>query len=212
MNLIDAFFPEVCGICEKINSNSVCYNCKEKLKKYEISSINRCNEDKWFDYAISMYRYESIIRNKIIEYKFSEKVYLHKTFSRLIINNRKICSFLKSYDIIIPVPMYKNKKYKRGYNQTELIARDIAKELNIELQKNNLIKIKDNKRQSTLTKEERIQNVKDVFNLLNVETIRNRKIILFDDIYTTGSTTNECAKLIKKTGAKEITVLTIAKD
>ena len=131
MNLISILFPEVCGICEKINSNSVCYNCKEKLKKYEISSINRCNEDKWFDYAISMYRYESIIRNKIIEYKFSEKVYLHKTFSRLIINNRKICSFLKSYDIIIPVPMYKNKKYKRGYNQTELIARDIAKELNI---------------------------------------------------------------------------------
>jgi len=108
--------------------------------------------------------------------------------------------------------MLKNKKAKRGYNQTEIIAKDISKKLRIKLEKNNLIKIKDTKKQSTLNKKEREKNVKDAFAIRNTKNIVSKKVILFDDIYTTGNTVNECSKILKEAGAEEIVVLTIAKD
>ena len=114
------------------------------------------------------------------------------------------------YDIICSVPIHKKRMKERGYNQSELIAKEIAKNLTNTIYKKVLKKIKDNKRQSELKKEERLQNVKDVYEIQNKQIIENKKIILFDDIYTTGNTVNECSKVLKENGAKEILVLTLA--
>ena len=130
----------------------------------------------------------------------------------MILNNKKIYGFLKNYDIILYVPMYRLSKWKRGYNQTELIARKIAKTLGIEFVKNNLVKTKNTKKQSTLTKLERKNNIKNAFKITDSKAIYNKNVILFDDIYTTGSTVNECSRIIKIAGAKSIAVLTIAVD
>ena len=108
--------------------------------------------------------------------------------------------------------MYKTKQSVRGYNQCELIAKELSKELNVNFEKNNLIKIKDTKTQSTLSKSQRKENIKGAFQINNEARIKNKKIILIDDIYTTGSTVNECSRILKKSGAKEIIVVTIAKD
>ena len=75
-----------------------------------------------------------------------------------------------------------------------------------------MAKVINTKKQSTLTKSEREKNVKNAFKLKNPEKIKDKKIILFDDIYTTGSTVNECSKILKKAGAAEIVILTIAVD
>ena len=159
-----------------------------------------------------MLKYEGKVREKIIKYKFNEQAYLYKTFSKIILNNKKICRFLKSYDIIIPVPISNNKYNKRGYNQTELIAKELAKKLKIKTSRDNLIKIKDTKMQSSLTKIKRKENIKNAFKVNNKEELENKSIILFDDIYTTGSTAKECSRVLKKAGAKQILVLTISKD
>ena len=87
-------------------------------------------KDKYFDNHIYLFRYEGIVRKKIIEYKFKEKSYLNETFVNFILKNEKICRFLKSYDIITPVPIHAKRKRKRGYNQSELIAKKIAKDIN----------------------------------------------------------------------------------
>lgn len=209
--LIDLIYPPVCGFCNKINKKYLCKKCEINIKPYEIYSINKC-PNKYFEYKIDILKYENIVRKCILEYKFNEKSYMHKTFEKIILKNKKIYSFLKKYDIIIYVPMYAKKKFSRGYNQAELIARDLSTTLGIQLEKNNLIKVLDTKKQSTLTKTERKQNVKDVFEVTKPEKLQNKKVILFDDIYTTGSTANECSKVLKNAGAKEIAVLTIAKD
>ena len=130
----------------------------------------------------------------------------------MILKTKKTYSFLKKYDIILYVPMFKKHKLIRGYNQSELIARKISDTLGITLEKNNLAKVINTKKQSTLTKSEREKNVKNAFKLKNPEKIKDKKIILFDDIYTTGSTVNECSKILKKAGAAEIVILTIAVD
>ena len=212
--ILNLIFPNVCGFCERKDEDSLCKDCEYMLSKYELNRINDYRQDnhKYFDFLFCALKYENIVRNKIIAYKFGEKSYLYKTFAKIIIKNKKIYRFIKLYDIIIPVPMYKNKESVRGYNQSALVAREIAKVAGLEFQKKTLIKIKDTQVQSTLNKYSRINNIKNVFEIKNEEAVRNKKIVLLDDVYTTGSTVNECSKVLKQAGAKEILVITIAKD
>ncbi len=213
-NFLNLIFPNVCGFCNKINRNSLCKDCELNLSKYQLNEIKNYKNDKlkYFDYLFCALKYENIIRERIIQYKFGEKAYLYKTFAKIIIKNEKIYRFIKLYDIIIPVPMHKNKEAVRGYNQSALIAKEIAKNIGINFNKKILVKTKNTKVQSTLNKTQRIQNVKDVFEIENKDIIKNKKVILVDDIYTTGSTVNECSKMLKQAGTKEILVITIAKD
>ena len=212
--MLELIYPSVCGICEKIDKEYLCEECKEKLKKYCINEIEDCKENTrvYYDYKIKILRSENIVREKIIEYKFNEKTYLYNTMEKIILNDEKICSFLKKYDIIIPVPMYKKRKQSRGYNQTELISKKLAKDLKIESSNKVLRKVIDTKKQSTLTKKERIKNVENAFNVVNSKSIENKNVILLDDIFTTGSTLNECSRMLKLAGTKEIAILTIAVD
>ena len=209
--LLDIIYPQVCGICDKINKKSLCKKCEIKIKPYQINEIEKI-KNKSFDYQIKILKYENIIRDKIINYKFNEKAYLYKTFAKIILKNKKIYGFLKKYDIIMCVPMHIKKKMLRGYNQSELIAKELAKKLQIEKQFNNLVKIKDTKKQSTLTKEQRKTNLKNAFQIKNSEKVKNKKVILFDDIYTTGSTVEECSKVLKRVGVSSIAVVTLAID
>lgn len=215
--IINFIYPNKCGFCDGICKDDLCIKCNIKIKKYEIKNIVIKNQDeKYFDQLISVFKYKNIVRNKIIEYKFSDKPYLYKTFLKTILKNKKICGFLKKYDIIIPIPINKKRKQERKYNQTEIIAKQISKNFsNLNYENNLLIKVKDIIPQSKLTKNQRITNIKNAFEINKNKmslTIKNKNIILFDDIYTTGSTVNECSKLLKKAGAKKIGVLTIAKD
>ena len=211
---LNLLFPNICGFCNQIDKNSLCKNCEKALLKYELKTIMdfRHDKTKYFDFCFCALKYEDIIRKKIISFKFEEKSYLYKTFAKIIINNKKIYRFIKIYDIIIPVPMYKTKLSVRGYNQSALVARKIAKETKTTFENDILVKIKDTKTQSTLTKKDRIDNLNDAFKVKNEDKIKGKNIILFDDIYTTGSTVNECSKVLKEAGAKKIFVITIAKD
>ena len=210
--ILDLIFPNVCGFCDKVNKNSLCKNCELMLSKYEINCIKKIINEKYFDYLCCLLKYENNVREKIIQYKFNEKSYLYKTFTKIIIKNKKIYGFLKLYDIIIPVPMHKNKKAVRGYNQSELIAKEMSKNMGLSFENDVLIKTKNTQVQSLLKKTQRTDNVKNAFAINNNEKINNKKVILIDDIYTTGSTVNECSKVLKQAGAKEICVVTIAKD
>lgn len=212
--MLEIIYPSVCGICERLNSEYICEDCKNEIRKYSVYKIENCKENKkvYYDYKIKILKYENIVRERILAYKFNEKTYMHKTLGKIILNDEKIYSFLKKYDIILPVPLYKNKKWERGYNQTELIAKDLAKDLQIELNNKILQKIKNTKVQSTLTKLERTKNIKDAFIVVDKHYVENKKVIIFDDIYTTGSTLNECSRILKEAKAKEIAILTIAID
>lgn len=208
---INLIFPNVCGICDNVCKYDLCKKCEislNKISKFKIDNYNNKN----FKKHLYIFKYEGIIKERLIKYKFREKAYIHKAFVNFLIKNKKMCRFLKSYDIIIPVPIHYNRKVSRGYNQSALIAKQLSKKIGIEYEEKVLFKRINNKPQSTKNKEEREQNVIDVYYIKNKEKIYNKKIILLDDIYTTGSTVNECSKTLKMAGAKEVDVITIAKD
>jgi competence protein ComFC len=122
-----------------------------------------------------------------------------------------ISDFLKNYNFkdysLAFVPVTKRKLIDRGFNQSEVLAEKLAKNLNLKIF-SDLIKIKDTEDQAKLDFEKRLNNLKDAF---KVKSFPPKKIILVDDIKTTGSTLKECAKVLKKAGAKEIIALTILK-
>ena len=208
---LDYFFPPICGMCGEINENYICNNCYENIKKIKKCVINEYN-NRNFSKHLYIFRYEGIIRNKIIEYKFEDKGYLYKMFAKIILSDKKTCNFIKKYDVIIPVPISKKRNKKRGYNQSELVANELAQKLNQDIWTDIIIKKKDNKPQSELNKLERIKNVEDIYEINKPIEVKNKKVLLLDDIYTTGSTVNEIARKLKQNQTQEIGVITLAKD
>ena len=220
--ILEYIFLPTCGICGNLGEGYLCEKCGKELEKHvifekEISHNSSNNENKFEKKTnniekMHIFKYEDIIRNFILQYKFNDKSYLYKTFCEFIVKNKKILDFIKSYDIIIPVPMHPARIRKRGYNQSALLAKELAKSLEMKVYTNVLLKIKNNKVQSTLNKKEREENTKNVYKLVKPEKIKNKKILLLDDIYTTGATVNACVKELQKQSVKKIGIFTIAKD
>lgn len=213
--ILDLIYPNVCGFCNTINKESLCNNCEERINQKLLCNIDNYENDdtKYFTNHIYLFKYSDEIRSKILDYKFNDKPYIYKTFAKIIIKNEKICGFLRKYDIIIPIPIHRKRKNTRGYNQSELISKEILKKItNLKIETNIIIKNKNTIPQSVLNRKERNENVKNVYIIKNTEKINNKRVLLLDDIYTTGSTVNECSKLLKLNGAKEIGIITLAKD
>ena len=213
--ILNLIYPQTCGICGKINENSLCKKCEIKLNKQAENRIIKEGteiEDKYFNELMYIFRYEGQIRKLIIDYKFNDKAYLYKMFVNFLLKNKKIFENIKNYDTIIPVPISKKRKNERGYNQSLLISRNIAEKTNLELMNNCLIKTKNIIEQSKLNKEDRLQNIQGVYDLKNKKLLENRKILLIDDIYTTGSTANECSKTLRAANPDKVGILVLAKD
>ena len=137
---------------------------------------------------------------------------MYKMFVNFFTKNKKFNDFIKNYDIIIPVPISSKRNRERGYNQSTLIARELSKKTGLQLVKNALYKNKNIIEQSKLSREERVKNIQGVYSIKNNDVLENKKILLIDDIFTTGSTVNECCKVLLTAKPSEITVVTIAKD
>lgn len=214
--ILDVIYPQVCGICGKINSRSLCNRCRVRLKKEFQFQIDYYEDDlsKNFVEHYYFFKYGNLIRSQIIALKFQEKPHIYKTITYFLENMQKNLEILKKYDIIVIVPVSKQRKLERGYNQSELIGREISKIIQVPIAKKILYKIKNTVPQSTLNKKQREENLKEAYQAINITKLQNRKILLIDDIYTTGNTVNECANSLIRKGIKRtnIGVLTIAKD
>ena len=213
---LNFIFPPVCGICGKIGEKYLCEKCKKELITsnmflnqldiYSKENLNYINEHFY------LFSYEGIIREIILKYKFEDQAYLSNTISEFFINNEKLYGFFEKYDIIGAVPISKARKRERGYNQSELVVRKISELGLIHFEPHILEKVKNNKPQSSLNKKQRVENVKNVYKIQNRQRINEKKVLLFDDIYTTGATANECAKVLKQAGSKNVGIITIARD
>ena len=138
--------------------------------------------------------------------------FLNLLFVKILLKSKKILENIENYDTIIPVPLSGKRYRKRGYNQSYLLAKEICKYANLNLEQNCLYKIKNNVEQSGLNGLDRQENIKGAYELRNMQILNNKKILLLDDVYTTGATVNECAKILSKANPSKIGVFTVAKD
>lgn len=139
-------------------------------------------------------------------YKYNRRRKLANLFLNFLKNR---IQYLKDeYDFIISVPLNPARKRERGFDQNEIFCKEISKSLDIPYIKNYTYRIKHTKPQVGLKKEKREKNIRGVFRVY--EDLKEKKIILFDDVITTGATLNELSALLKEKGAEKITVLTLA--
>lgn len=214
--ILNLVYPPVCGFCNEINDNFLCDKCMKKLEQEKITKIDDYkNQTVFFDEHFYLFQYHKDIRDYILKYKFDEKSYMYKSFSKLFINDKVFTTdFINKYDVIISVPIHRKRMKQRGYNQSELIAKDVAWNCNKTYLKKVLLK-KDNilAQSSIEDKLDRIKNIKDAFYVgQNIDLIKGKKVAIFDDVFTTGATVNECAKVLKQNGADSVGIFTIAKS
>ncbi len=233
--ILNIFFPPVCGICGKLSYDWICIKCfksiedKVKANIIKISSYqkeenietkqeikdkeNEFNKKNvYISEIMYLFKYEGKIREMIIDYKFNEKSYIYITFVKILLKSKKMLENIENYDTIIPVPISGKRYKKRGYNQSYLLAKEICKYANLNLESNCLYKIKNNVEQSSLNGFDRQENIKGAYGLRNMQILNNKKILLLDDVYTTGATVNECAKILSRANPSKIGVFTVAKD
>ena len=204
--ILDLFFPRKCVFCnDKINERYTCRKCLNIIEYYR--ERIEIPVDAYYDKLICAIKYNGKLRNQMLKFKFYFAKYYAKGFAEILY--KKMVKYDVSADLIIPVPISRTRYRERGYNQSELIVKYLSKITKINYNKDILIKEKNNVRQSKLTENQRKENVKNAYSIKNAEAIIEKNIILVDDICTTGSTINECSKILKKFGANRIIVLAV---
>lgn len=204
--LPDWIYKKKCYICGSSKENSkVCSYCLDKISFLPHKPINIILDTNIYSVSLYEKNIQKIIRgikyHKQKELAFYLAKILFKYWQNLNLNNYTF--------VIIPVPMFKEKIKKRKYNHMDLIAEELSKLTNYETNFNSLERIKNTKPQYKLTKKQREKNLKDAFKLLP-DNLLDKKILLLDDITTTGTTINEIIKEFQKHNITDITALTIA--
>lgn len=198
-----------CLICDR-NLTKYIYICDDCYSLFDIKAEKIFKDFKYVNYAYGCFYYSPLIKKLITEYKFSNKRYLSKLFSELMIERIFKENLHKNIDLIVSVPIHKETKRARGFNQVELLEDYICIHTKLDSSRKNLIKEKLTKEQARLKEKDRHKNLKNSFKILRPEEIRGKNILLLDDMITTGTTVEECAKVLKENLASTVVVLSIA--
>lgn len=196
-----------CYLCrEEEAEDYICHNCRENLELID-SKLEDSIEGLESVY-VSLF-YNRYVKKKIKDFKFYDKSYLYKPFAEIMIDTiRK--NKLDDVDIIVPVPIYRDRWKERGYNQAELLSKYIGKSLGIEYRFDIIDKTRNTHPQSKLDIVERKVNLVGSFKGNNLDYIKDKKILLVDDVTSTGSTLKEVAKLLNTIDNKGVVGLILA--
>lgn len=221
-----------------VDDSGVCFGCKKGFSKIidhckvcgipfgktfgdiqadmESRTCGGCIKDrKFFKKSRSVVKYNENISKAITSFKYYNGFPMEKVLSNLICERALLLEKEEGvkFDIIVPVPLHRTRLKSRGYNQSLLLARAVASRLSAELGREHLVRIKDTNPQVGLKPKARMANVRGAFSLSNkgcqVESLKGKVVLLVDDVYTTGATINECAKVLSKV-SKVVYGLTVA--
>lgn len=210
--ILNLLFPPVCVHCGKRiarQDDFVCQPCLNKIE-YLVPVITKV-EGLSYEYLISIAKYREVIVSIVHNLKFYDFSSISDLIAKLIYERIKKLKLLLDENMIIDVPLHSIRKKERGYNQATLISQKLATLLNCEYRGDIIKRVSNTASQATLKHEDRAKNIKQAFKLKKNINLNNKTIILLDDVFTTGSTVEECCKVLKKTTPKRIIVLTLGK-
>jgi len=188
-----------CGNVSVVNKYGFCETCWKDVKLYK-------NKNNLF-WHIAVY--DGPIKDVIHNFKYGKKKFYARKLAYFVYDYVK--NNFPEFDLIIPVPLHWKKEFSRGFNQSGIIAVYLSKLLKTPVFLNAIIRTKNTPAQAGLSEKERKENVSGVFKMRKEELIKGKKVVVFDDVFTTGATIEEIKKELKKAGAKKIIILTIAK-
>lgn len=203
--LLDLIFPAYCVNCHRLG-NFLCEDCYHGLEFYW-ENLRSNLENEYFDQLLVMAKMDKLMGKLIKQMKYQSAANIAPFLGKILYQHLLI----PPADLITYIPLHKRKLRMRGFNQCKLIAQELSRLTGIE-EKNTLERVKNSKAQASVKNQhERIERMKNVFKIRkNYENfVKNKKVILLDDVFTTGATVNAAAEVLKNAGASEIIVLTL---
>ena len=237
LHLIDILYPPRCHLCSRflypteatLDPKYLCTECRASLAPVTHPLCTVCGNpfpasagqdhlcenclrsNPWYDLVRAPYLYSGPLMEAVQRFKYKSETHLISTLGPLL------SSFAGGYIshpqgiMIIPVPLHRRRLRERGFNQSLLLARAVSSHLGAKLDFLTLVRRRYTAAQTGLSKEKRKKNVKDAFLVVNPERVKGEVILLVDDVFTTGHTLNECARTLKRSGARTVICLTLAR-
>jgi competence protein ComFC len=224
-------YPPVCAICgANVRAGEhLCNQCEPKVVRIVAPFCQKCSEPFegaishefmcancahrtiHFDAAVAAYRSRGIVRQIIHDFKYRRQIYLRQLVARWLrsaLDDARLrdCQF----DIIVPVPLHPARQRERGFNQAGLLAELLSARISIQ-SKPALERIRYTTTQTALDRAERMENLHNAFRLRKKMDVRGLRVLLIDDVLTTGSTLSECARILKRAGAISVHAATAAR-
>lgn len=215
-------FPRRCPVCQDVVEESkdlVCGICRTRISYVREPSCRKCGKPLLFEereycgdcarktHAYRQVRaafvYDPVMRRSMAGFKYGGRQEYAAFYAEEILRRHAREIALWKAEALVPIPLHPSRRRRRGYNQAELLARELSRRSGIPVDKNLLIRVKKTRAQKELNDQERLANLKDAFSVRKGE-IPYRTIILVDDIYTTGSTMDAAAKALKGRGVPNV--------
>ncbi|HEY5621892.1 MAG TPA: ComF family protein [Pontiella sp.] len=194
--------PPFCNLCGdpvagSVEHDFICYSCSAERPAY--------------DGARSAARYDGVVGEALRQLKYEKALWLAPDLAELLQN----CLYAEyqggDFDLVVPVPLYHVRRRERGYNQSAVLARELSRRLRCRFLSGALRRIRPTTTQTNLTAPQRLSNVRNAFQPGKAKQLAGRRVLLVDDVMTTGATVNACSKALKKGGAASVYVLTVAR-
>lgn len=230
---LDIFWPRVCPLCglkSDRENRHICSSCMAKIEWYESGGVcnicetpiatevdhsfvcSSCKASRpAYDYCRSAMIYAPPFDEAIRTFKYNKGTWLTEDFVDILEGVVKSKFRHEEIDVIIPVPLHFSRLKSRGYNQSELLAEGLAKRLDRRLDADSFLRIRNTPQQARLSLKDRVKNVEGAFDVKRKEWIKGRTILLVDDVTTSMSTLNCCAKTLKEAEARAVWCLTLAR-
>lgn len=231
-SLLDFIFPPLCHICRSFIADAgnihICADCRAKMPLALSPLCTVCGipfagagddhicgqcvlHPPNYDSARAHLLHQGTARELIHAFKYRYKTHLRRPLALLALEGLTAFITRQGPEVIIPVPLHRKRLQSRGFNQAVLLGEVFSTHLSIPMQTGTLLRIRQTEPQIELSMEERRSNVKGAFAVNEPERISDKRVLLLDDVMTTGSTVNECSKELKKAGALSVTVVTVAR-
>lgn len=231
--LLDFFLPAKCPLCGLSPDFSApdrpCPACLSQVKFFSSPRCLRCGigfpspsevdhlcaecltQERHFSRARAVCGYEGVIMEAISRMKYGGLTRLARPLGNLLAEYQDPEFSLSENDLVIPVPLHIRRLRERGFNQSLLLARQVSRRRSIPLNFTALQRARQTQPQTQLSGAERRKNVRGAFEVGKTEAVEGKRILLIDDVFTTGATVQECANVLRKAGASEVQVLTLAR-
>jgi len=231
--LTDLLFPPHCAVCNRsidIREGRFCAECRAALPFVSANRCPRCGHELGeyaavhtrchsctdkilhFRSATAPFRYEEPVRGLILQMKLARRPDLAAPLADALADHLEKEGTMGETDVIVPVPLHWRRHLHRGYNQALLIARTISRRFDVKLDSRSLRRLQPTGTQTSLTMQARLDNLKGAFGLRRSGAFRGLRVLLIDDVLTTGATCAECSRVLMRAGsARAVRVATVAR-
>lgn len=166
----------------------------------------------YFDRAVASLRFQGVVRHAILALKYGKQLHWGRVMQGWVLARAQELLGGEELDLALPVPLHRLRQRERGFNQAWLLLEALGPCLDLSCHRDLLHRVRATDTQSALDRSERLVNLRGAFALRQPGSVKGQRILLIDDVLTTGSTANECARVLKQSGARSVLVFTLARS